>query len=91
MNIEKAKGHHYIQDRTGKMIGEITFIETDEHTVMIEHTFVDEDHRGDGVARELVDSVVQEMKRENKKIIPACRFAAVLFERIPSYKEQMAK
>lgn len=91
MKIEKENGRHYIQDDSGKSIGEITYSENDANTITIEHTYVNENHRGEGVARKLVDSIVQEMKLEDKKIIPACKYAAAIFERVPSYKEQLAQ
>ncbi|MDQ0271907.1 GNAT family N-acetyltransferase [Cytobacillus purgationiresistens] len=91
MNIQKEEGRHFIQDDLGNSVAEISYSQNDDQTITIDHTFVDEDYRGQGAARRLVDSVVEEMKQQNKKIIPACKFAAAVFKRVPEYQSQLAK
>ena len=46
-----------------------------------DHTFVDPSLRGQGVAEQLVDRVVEEMEKENKKIIASCPYVVELFKR----------
>lgn len=47
-SIEKDRV--FMQDETGKTIAEITFPETSDGVYTIDHTFVDESLRGQGVA-----------------------------------------
>lgn len=90
MEIKKASNRHYSVDDSGKELGEVTFTNRDDHTIVIEHTYVEEEARGTGVAEQLVASVVQEMRSQNKKIVPACPFVAALFAKEEAYREVQA-
>jgi uncharacterized protein len=50
-------------------------IEQKEHEIVIEHTFVSEQLRGQNVARQLLESVVNFARENNETIIPVCPFA----------------
>ncbi len=67
--------------------GEITFSKAGDSILIIDHTFVDENYRGQGIAEELVKEAVEKAKRDNKKIIPLCPFAAKEFANNKNYKE----
>ncbi|ASV67844.1 GNAT family N-acetyltransferase [Cytobacillus sp. FSL W7-1323] len=90
MEIKKASNRHYGIDDSGKEQGEVTFSERNDHTIVIDHTYVEEEARGTGLAEQLVDSVVQEVKSQNKKIVPACPFVAALFKKKAEYREVQA-
>lgn len=80
--MEFIKGNHrFYQEKDGKLLAEITYLPIDNQTVDVNHTFVDESLRGQGVAEELVDTVVEEMMDQNKKIKPSCPYVEKLFER----------
>lgn len=86
MNIIKSDQAHYILDENNNRIAEITYVESDESFIIIDHTFVDESLRGQGIASKLVASVVEEMRKQNKKIVPHCPFAKAEFDRVPDYQ-----
>lgn len=81
MKFEKSGNRFFKNDESGKMIAEVTYVSSGEDKVILDHTFVDPSLRGQGIAEELVDAVVEEMQKENKKIIPLCPYAKELFER----------
>ncbi|SEL21962.1 hypothetical protein SAMN04488700_0448 [Carnobacterium iners] len=81
MNFEKTENRFYKNGDDGKMIAEVTYVPSGDDKVILDHTFVDPSLRGQGIAEELVNRVVEEMRKENKKIIPLCPYAKTLFER----------
>ena len=42
----------------------------------IVHTEVDKNYQGQGIARRLVESIIEEAKKNNKKLIADCSYAA---------------
>ncbi|MGB6179131.1 GNAT family N-acetyltransferase [Carnobacterium sp.] len=83
MDFEKSDNRFYKNDEQGKLIAEVTYVPSGNDKVILDHTFVDPSLRGQGIAEELVNRVVEEMQLENKKIIPLCPYAKTLFERKP--------
>lgn len=83
MDFEKGDNRFYKNDDNGKMIAEITYVPTGDNKVIADHTFVDPSLRGQGIAEQLVDRLVQEMETEHKTIIPVCPYVSSLFERKP--------
>lgn len=89
MNIEKAEKKHFIENEEGKIVAEITFVPAGASKVIIDHTFVDESLRGQNIASKLVASVVEEMREQDKKIVPLCPFAKAEFERKKEYQDML--
>lgn len=81
MDFVKGENRFYREDDEGNVIAEITYKPIDENTVDADHTFVDPSLRGQGVAEQLVDRLVEEMDNEGKKIKPTCPYVVKLFER----------
>jgi predicted GNAT family acetyltransferase len=73
----------YLNDDSNKMIAEVTFPETSENTVTINHTFVDDSLRGQGIAGQLMEEVVKQLRLQNKKAIPTCSYAVQWFSKHP--------
>ncbi|MBP1133589.1 putative GNAT family acetyltransferase [Serratia sp. PL17] len=77
----------YINDPQGKMIAEISFVPSGDKLTIIDHTWVDEVLKGQGVSKKLVALVVAKMRAENRKIIPLCPFAKHEFDTTPDYQD----
>ena len=69
----------YMNDDNGKMIAEVTFQKPDEHTILIDHTFVDDCLRGQGIASKLMLEAVSYAKSNDKKIRATCSYALKWF------------
>ena len=54
---------------------EITFVSKGDHEISINHTFVDDSLRGQGIAQKLVDAVADYARSENKKLSATCSYA----------------
>ncbi|GEL68186.1 GNAT family N-acetyltransferase [Marinilactibacillus psychrotolerans] len=79
--MEFTKGENrFYKEEHGKLLAEVTYVPQGDQ-VAIDHTFVDPSLRGQGVAEQLVDRVVEEMEKENKKIIASCPYVVELFKR----------
>jgi predicted GNAT family acetyltransferase len=66
----------YAKNDDGKVICEITFPETGSGVCTIDHTFVDDDARGMGLASRLVESAVNEIEDRGEKAEATCQYAS---------------
>ena len=71
----------YMRDDAGKMIAEITFPETAEGVFTIDHTFVDDSLRGQGIASQLVRAAVDDINAKGGKVAATCSYAAHWLEK----------
>lgn len=74
-------------DGGGRAIAEITFPDIDEDTVDINHTFVDESLRGQGMAGKLMEAAVNQIQSQGKKAVPTCSYAVKWFVKHPEYNK----
>ena len=81
MNFDRGDSRFYKKDENENLICEITYFVEDSSMIVIDRTFVNDDYRGQGIAAQLVDRVVEMAREENKKIIPRCPFAKGMLER----------
>ena len=91
MNIKQDGNLFYLVDSEGNKAGEITFVPDGEDKLIIDHTFVSTEHRGQGLANKLVKEVVQYARENGKRIVPACSFAQTEFKRVKDYSDVLAK
>jgi predicted GNAT family acetyltransferase len=59
--------------------------------VIIDHTQVDESLRGKGVGDKLVAAAVQWARAENARLLPLCPYAKSVFDKMPEYRDVLAK
>lgn len=77
INFEENKSVAYDDN---KQVGECDFIEMKD-TWNIVHTEVDDAYQGQGIARKLVECVIENAKKYNKKLIADCSYAKIVLER----------
>lgn len=82
INFEEDKSVAYDDN---KQVGECDFIEK-EDTWNIVHTEVDDAYQGQGIARKLVECVIENAKKYNKKLIADCSYAKIVLERLGGEK-----
>ena len=63
-----------------KQIDECDFLEK-EDTWNIVHTEVNEAYQGQGIARKLVECIIENAKEMNKKLVAECSYAKLVLER----------
>ncbi len=74
----------YATDPSGKMIAEVTF-PTKDGISTIDHTFVDESLRGQGIAGQLVKLAADKILADGNKIAATCRYGVAWLQRHPEY------
>ena len=82
MNFITESDRIYLNDENGKMIAEVTFPIRDG-IANIDHTFVDDSLRGQGVAGKLLELAIESIEKQNLKVVPMCSYAKVWFEKHP--------
>lgn len=73
--IKHSDQMFYIEDDAGKRLAKITFFHEGENTIVIDHTVVSDELKGQGIALKLVNSVVEFARRKELKIRPECNYA----------------
>ncbi|MGI5310645.1 GNAT family N-acetyltransferase, partial [Rheinheimera sp. WS51] len=65
--------------------GEIIFTIRNTHLISADHTIVPESLAGKGIAKALLNFMLDDAKKENFKIIPICPFVRAQYERHPEW------
>lgn len=83
---EDTKGRFSAMDKD-KTAGSIYYTLVGETKMILEHTEVDDTHRGQSIGKKILMFIV-EFARENEiKIIPLCPFAKSVFDRTESIRD----
>jgi len=90
MDFQYEKGRIFAEDATGKLLAEITFPVTDGVAV-IDHTFVDDSLRGQGVADQLVTAAVTQLRSQGVRVVPVCSYAQRWFSTHPGQSDVLGK
>jgi len=89
-DIKKGDHKFYIGDDEQNPKAEITFKETGEHVLNVDHTYVSEELRGEGVGGKLVGRMVEHARSEGKKIDPTCSYTKKKMEETSEYRDVLA-
>ena len=81
MEFIKESNRIYKNNEEGKLIAEVTFPGCGENTVVINHTFVDDSLRGQGVASKLMRAAYEVIKEQDKKATLTCSYAIKWYEK----------
>ncbi len=69
----------YLINAEGKLVAEVTYPETSPGVFTIDHTFVDNSLRGQGIAAKLVETAVEEIEKKGK-VEATCSYAVKWLE-----------
>jgi len=84
----KAEEGRFIVPGEEKQLAEITYrLEEAKGILIIDHTRVSEELRGQGAGEQLVKAVVDKAREENLKIVPVCSYADHQFQKHPEYQD----
>ncbi|WNX84234.1 GNAT family N-acetyltransferase [Agathobaculum sp. NTUH-O15-33] len=90
MDFTTLSGCIYAEDASGKRIAEITFPTVRPGVVDIDHTFVDNSLRGQGVADQLMRAALTEIRADGNRVVATCPYAAAWFEKHPEQADILA-
>lgn len=81
----------YLNDENNHMIAVVTFPKVKDDIVNIDHTYVDNSLRGQGIAGRLMEEAVKQLRETNLKATLSCSYAVKWFEEHPEYNDVLAK
>ncbi|WP_026695660.1 GNAT family N-acetyltransferase [Peribacillus kribbensis] len=91
MDIQKGKNSFFIGNDENNPTAEVHFEKGEGNELVVDHTFVSEDLRGQGVGEKLFQHVVEYARENQHKIIPLCSFARKQFESHSEYQDLLAQ
>ncbi len=68
----------------------MTYTMVGEDLMIIDHTEVGEELKGQGAGKELVKASVEFARKNNIKILPLCPFAKATFKKTPEYADVLS-
>ena len=83
------KGLFYVESN-GNIMAEMVYTMSSPEKMIIEHTEVSEELKGQNVGYQLVHTAVEYARTHNIKIIPLCPFAHAVFKKKPEYADVLA-
>jgi predicted GNAT family acetyltransferase len=86
--IKQGNNAFYIGDRK-KPLAIITFVpdKQNNNNIIVKHTYVSEDLRGQGIAFKLLQKVAGYARDNRKKIIPECPYVKKVMEEDSSFSD----
>ncbi len=87
MEIKKGHNRFYIGENEENDIARITWTRGNDNLIVLTHTFVSPELRGQNIAGKLLKATVEMAREENLKIKPVCSYAVVKLTRNDEYKD----
>ncbi|TMI72292.1 MAG: N-acetyltransferase [Bacteroidetes bacterium] len=81
-----TKGMFYVEN-DGNILAEMTYSMPSAEKMIIEHTEVSDELKGQNVGYQLVHTAVEYARTNNVKIVPLCPFANAVFKKKPEYAD----
>jgi uncharacterized protein len=82
----EKRGMFFIAGEEDDFLAELTYSRQD-NTMMIDHTEVDDQLRGQNIGYQLVHSAVEYARSHGMKIIPLCPFAKAVIDKKPEFRD----
>ncbi|MFC6322887.1 GNAT family N-acetyltransferase [Companilactobacillus baiquanensis] len=90
MEIKSEINRFYIEENE-TLVGEVGITKINDSTISIDHTFVSEDHRGQGLAKKLLNAALEYAEQNNLKIVPVCSYAKAEFKNDPKIQHLLTE
>jgi uncharacterized protein len=81
-----SKGLFFVQN-DGNILAELVYTMPSADKMILEHTEVGDELRGQNVGYQLVHTAVEYARTHELKIIPLCPFANAVFKKKPEYAD----
>jgi len=91
MTIKKGANKFYVGKDESSPTAEITFKQGAGNHLIVDHTYVSDELRGQGMAGKLVDRVVTYAREEGMKIVPECPYVKSKMDKTPEYHDVLAE
>lgn len=84
--MKGSRGAYFVEE-DGNILAEIIYTTPTPDKIIIEHTEVSDELKGQNVGYQLVNHVVEHARINQQKIIPICPFARSVFDKKPDYQD----
>lgn len=91
MEIKKGSNMFYVGESEENPLAKVELESDEKDNIVIEHTIVSDELKGQNVAKQLIKKVVDFAREENKKIVPVCTYAQAQFEKNKEYEDVLYK
>ena len=91
LDFKSGTNKFYLGDDENHIKAVISFLNSSKNTIIVDHTFVSPELRGQNIGQQLVKKVVDFARENNKKIVPKCWFARDEFEAHKEYEDVLSK
>lgn len=82
-----SKGVYSYSEKLHAPVAQMTFSKAGDSLIIIDHTEVPDEYRGQGVGQLLVERAVADARTNGKRILPLCPFAASRFRAHPEWSD----
>lgn len=80
-----------VYNENGETIAIVAFPQNEDGNVVVNRTFVGQSLRGQGIAGKLMEELVKNLEKTNRKAVPTCSYAVTWFEKHPQHSALLAK
>jgi hypothetical protein len=87
LEIKQGNNCFYIGESQENHDAIINYFSYGQGVIAINHTFVKEELRGQNIARQLLNKVVEKARKDNLKIAPMCSYASNVFNKSNEYDD----
>lgn len=87
MTIQTGDHRFYVENENGDTVAFIEYSFDDNRTLIANSTFVDPSLRGQGVARKLLERLVEFARNNGYRIRPLCSYVVRAFEESDAYDD----
>ncbi|MEA5002780.1 MAG: GNAT family N-acetyltransferase [Christensenella sp.] len=91
MTFSHSKDRIFLEGENHKVLAFVSFPPEGDGVVNAKHTYVDPSLRGQGVGDKLMLALIDELKKNGKKVKPTCPFVVKWFERHSEYASFLAE
>ena len=85
-----TKGRYWTRRGEGPE-AEVTYSRASEALIIMDHTGVPDEYRGQGVGVALVERAVADARKSGTKIVPLCPFVAAQFRRHAEWQDVLSQ
>lgn len=90
LSIEHVPGQGFFIDAGGQRLAEMTYEKERPGVIVLDHTWVSGELRGQGMARRLLDALVAWARESQTRVVPTCSYAVKVFREDPSIRDVLA-
>ncbi len=80
----------YISGEDDTVLAEIIYTLQGENSMILEHTEVDEELKGQNIGYQLVSAAASYARNHGLKLVPVCPFASSVINKKPEFKDLLA-